>query len=114
MKKFEKHYLVAGIITVLAVLWAYILPFMVANNVPWNDISWMQWVFAIIFLLPAIALFIKKPKSLVVYSYPGLFLAIIGLAFSGGDALGAGLLMMFIAIPVAIIYSTLVFVKVIK
>lgn len=114
MKKFEKNYLVAGIVTILAVCGVYIFPFMLANNVPGNDISWMQWAIAGIFLLPAVALFVKKPKSLWVYIYPVLLVITTILAFSGEDALGAGLLIMFVAVPVAVVYSILVFVKVIK
>lgn len=113
-KNCQKRYLIAAIFTIIVVCGWYIVPFMIGNNIPGNDIAWEQYVFALVFLLPAIALFLKKPQSLYVYTYPVVLIAVFWLGMLGGDALWAGLLMMFVAIPVGIIYSILVFWKIIK
>ncbi len=111
----KKHYQIASIIIVIITFATYIFPFMLSNmNVKGNDIPWEQFAMAFLFLLPAIVLFLKKPNSLWVYSYPAILLASMLAGMLQGDALGAGLLMLFVAIPLAIIYSLLVLIKVIK
>lgn len=113
--KSDKHYQISAIIIIVITLVTYIFPFILFNiDGKGNNITWEQIGTAFLFLLPAIVLFMKKPNSLWVYSYPAILLASMLVAITGGDALGAGLLMLFVAIPLAIIYSLLVFFKVIK
>ncbi len=114
MKNFKKHWLIAAIIIILGIIIGYIYPFMLANNVPGNDVAVEQYILVVIFFLPVVALFLKKPQSLWVYSYPILWTASLILAFTSGDALGAGLMILFIALPLSIIYTILVFIKTIK
>lgn len=115
MKNNTKHYLIAGIISALIVFATYIFPFMLSGiGTEGYRIAWEQYLISFIFLLPTIVLFIKKPNSLWVYSYPAIILVSMLVGIAQGDALGAGLLMLFIAVPIAIVYSILVSIKIIK
>lgn len=108
-----KHYQISAALIVLIAAAGYIFPFVLSNRGSDNPISWEQLLVTLFLLAPAIALFVRKPKSLFVYTYPVVFIFLVGLAIASGDALGAGLVILLCAV-LSVIYTILVFSRVIK
>lgn len=110
----KKHYMVASMINLVIVLIGYIFPFMLTNIDVGNGMPWEQCLIAIILLLPSVMLWIKKPKALWMYSYLVALIAVLLMGLLSGDAISAGIMLLFFAVPMAIIYSILVTIKVVK
>lgn len=110
----KKHHMIASTINLVMVLIGYIFPFMLSNVGIGNAIAWEQWLIAGILLLPSVVLWMKKPKSLWLYSYLLVLVTVLLMGILSGDALSAGMVLLFLAVPIAIIYSMLVVIKVVK
>lgn len=110
----RKHYMIASSINLLIVLIGYFYPFMLSNIGADNGMPWEQCLIAIILLLPSVVLWIKKPKSLWMYSYLVALVAVLLLGLLSGDAISAGIMLLFFAVPMAMIYSILVITKVVN
>lgn len=107
--------MIASMINLVIVLMGFVFPFILSNVGVGNGISWVQYSIAAVLLLPSVVLWVKKPKTLWMYSYLVALVAIILLmGVLTGDAISAGLMLLFFAVPMAIIYSILVVIKVVK
>lgn len=110
----KKHHMIASSLNLVIVLIGYIFPFMFSNVDVGRGIPWEQCLIAGILLLPSVVLWIKQPKSLWMYSYLVVLVAVLLMGILSGDAISAGIMLLFFAVPMAIIYSILVVIKVVK